>query len=189
MNTTEIILAIFSSSVISAILTSYFNWKIHNSNYKKEYYKKLLDKRIDAYESLHLLINKLSQKVNTEKGIVHGVFGGSEMFTFIMTIMHNAQEKSFWLDDVTGHKLTELNVFLINNVSSYIDDSLPEEVLKEKYIELGIMHYEKIDEFRDTLNYFMNKELKGLYKIDDFFDDNRIGSKKYPLYKKEINKK
>jgi hypothetical protein len=85
--------------------------------------------------------------------------------------------------------LTELGAFLFNNVSSYIDDSLPEEVLKEKYIKLGIQHFEKINEFKDTLKYFINNELKGLYKIDDFFDDNRVGSKTYPLYEKEINKK
>ena len=189
MTTAEIILAIISSSVISAILTSYFNWRLHNSNYKKDYYKKLLDKRLDAYESLNTLTNRLSDIVYTESGMIHGLFCGSQGFSYFTSELHKTQEKSFWLDDVTGHKLTELGAFLFNNVSSFIDDSLPEEVLKEKYIELGIQHFEKINEFKDTLKYFINNELKGLYKIDDFFDDNRVGSKTYPLYEKEINKK
>ncbi|SFR62321.1 hypothetical protein SAMN04488010_1199 [Maribacter stanieri] len=57
MSYLEIILAIISSSILSAIFTSIFNWRLHNSNYKKDYYKKILDKRLIAYESLNMLIN------------------------------------------------------------------------------------------------------------------------------------
>ncbi|WP_034043985.1 hypothetical protein [Wocania ichthyoenteri] len=188
MSTTEIILAILTSSVFSAILTSFFNWKLHNSNYKKDYYKKLLDKRLNAYEDLNRFINILSNIVYTEKGMIHGLFCGSVGFNHISSELRKTQEKSFWLDDITGHKLTELSVFLFNNVSGKIDDSLPEEVTREKYYELGIEHYQKIEEFKGTLKFFMNNELKRLYKVEDFFNDDRIGSKTYPVYEKEINK-
>lgn len=189
MSTIEIILAIISSSVISAILTSYFNWRLHNSNYKKDYYKKLLDKRLDAYENLNILVKKLSEVVYTDKGMVHGLFCGKLGFGYFKTELHNTMNKNFWLDDITQHKLTELSAFLFNDVSGHIDDSWPEEVQNEKYIDLGIKHFEKIGEFEATLKYFLNNELKNLYKIDDFFNDNRGGTKTYPIYEKEINKK
>jgi hypothetical protein len=189
MSTTEIILAIISSSVISAILTSYFNWRIHNSNYKKDYYKKLLDRRLDAYESLNLITNLMSDIVYTEQGMVHGILCGELGFDNFKSNLSKMMNKNFWLDDVTGHKLTELNIFLFNEVSGYIDDSWPKETIHKKYIELGIKHYEKIEDFKSTLKYFLNNELKNLHKLDDFFKDNRVGNKTYPVYEKEINKK
>lgn len=189
MNTTQIILAVFSSSVISAILSSFFNWKIHNSNYKKDYYKKLLDKRLDAYENLNSITNRLSDIVYTEKGVIHGLFCGTLGFDNFTLELKKIMDKSFWLDDITSHKLTELGAFLFNNVSGYIDDSLAEEILENKYIELGIQHFEKIQEFKLELKYHMNKELKSLHKIDSFFNDNRGGNKTYPLYEKKIAKK
>lgn len=189
MSTTEIILAIFSSSVISAIMTSYFNWKIHNSNYKKDYYKKLLDKRIDAYENLNSVANRLSDVVYTESGMVHGLLCGKLGFDLFKTELHKTMNKSFWLDDVTQHKLTELSAFLFNEISGHIDDNWPEEQQNQKYVELGIQHFEKIEDFKKTIKFFLNNELKNLYKIDDFFDDNRGGKKTYPIYEKEINNK
>ena len=71
MSASQILLAIFSISVISTILTSFFNWKIHNSNYKKDSYKNLFYKTIDAYEDLNIVANLMYDLVDTKIGIVH----------------------------------------------------------------------------------------------------------------------
>lgn len=189
MTTTKIILAILSSSVLSAVLTSFINWRIHNSNYKKDYYKKLLDKRLDAYESLNTLIINLSSVVYTEKGFIQALFCGTIGFKVFNSELHKAIDKSFWLDDLTSHKLTELSAFIFNNVSGCIDDNLEEDILTQKYLELGIKYYNEIEDYKNFLKETMNKELKELYKINNFFNDNRGGNKTYPVYEKEINKK
>lgn len=189
MSSIEIILTILSSSVLSAVLTSFFNWRIHNSNYKKDYYRKILDKRLEAYESLNNLINRLSDIVYIEKGVVHALLCNSKSFDYIISQYHIAMEKRYWFGEETGHKLTEFGVFLFNEISGQIDDSLPEEVLDQKYIELGIQHFDKISEFKQSLKYTVNNELKKLYKIDNFFDDNGKNSTTYPIYEKAINNK
>lgn len=188
MSTTEIILAILSSSVISAVLTSYFNWRIHNSNYKKDYYKKILDKRLDAYETLNSFTSRLSDVVYVEKGVVHGLLCSSESFNFIITKFHLTMEKSYWFAEETGHKLTELGVFLFNEVSGYVDDSLPEDELDRKYLELGIKHFDKINEIKESLKKSANQEMKKLYEINSFFENNGKDSKSYPVYEKAIDK-
>jgi hypothetical protein len=58
MTTSQIVLAILSSSFLSAGLTSLANYYIQKTNYKNEYYKKILDKRIFAYEEVETLLIK-----------------------------------------------------------------------------------------------------------------------------------
>lgn len=186
MSTTELILTILSSSVLSAMLTSYFNWRIHNANYKKDYYKKILDKRIDAYESLNTLTNRLSDIVYINNGVVHGLLCGGESFDYFITQLHLTMEKSYWLADETGHKLTELGTFLFNEITGYIDDTLPDEVIHQKYIELGIQHFDTISNFNKNLKKLVNDQLRNLHEVDKFFGDNGKDSTTYPLYDKKV---
>ena len=92
------------------------------------------------------------------------------------------------LDNITQNKLTELNAFLFNEVDKHINDNWSEEVQNKKYTELSIKHFEKIQDFKKTIKFFLNNELKNLYKLDDFFDDNRDEKKKYPVYSNKITK-
>lgn len=188
MNTIQTILAILSSSVLSAILTSYFNWRIHNSNYKKDYYKKILDKRLDAYESMNVLINRLSDIVYTDKGVIHGMISSRESFNFLFSILHSTMEKSYWLSDKTGHKLTEFGIFLFNNITSYIDEDLSEKQLNEEYMNLALTNFEQIQEFNQSLKRMVNSDLQNLYNVDEFFAKNGKDSTTYPLYEKQIKK-
>lgn len=187
MSKTEIIIAILSSSVISASLTSYINWRIHNSNYKKDYYRKILDKRLEAYESINKLINRLSDIVYVDRNVVHALLCSSESFDFITSQFHLAMENRYWFAEGTANKLTEFGAFLFNEISGHIDDTLPEETRNEKYIELGIKHFDKISEFKQTLKFSVNSDLKNLYKIDAFFNGNGKDSTQYPIYEKAIN--
>ncbi|MDO6744201.1 hypothetical protein Q4553_06415 [Tenacibaculum soleae] len=187
MSTTEIIISIATSSLISSLLTSYINWKIHDSNYKKDYYKKLINKRLDAYESLDLVTNLLSNKVDTENGIIHGFLCNDYLFNHCIKKLNTAIGKSTWLDDITSHKLTEFNIFLHNEITGEINDSEPEYIQTKKYTYLAIKHYRKIEEFKSTLDYFLKNELKNLYQMDKFFDDKRGGNKTYPIKSHKIN--
>jgi hypothetical protein len=59
----EIITLIISSSVLSAFLTGFVNLRIQNLNFKSEYYKKLIERRIDAQEQILSLTNELRIQV------------------------------------------------------------------------------------------------------------------------------
>ena len=167
-------------------MTSYFNWRIHNSNYKKDYYKKLLDKRIEAYENLNMLANSMSDLVDTENGIVHGILCSKFTYNNFKTEIYKTMSKSFWLDNVTQNKLTELSAFLFNEIDKNIDDNWSEDVQNKKYSELSVKHFEKMQDFKKTIKYFLNNELKNLYKLDDFFNDNRDENKSHPVYSNKI---
>jgi len=184
MTTTEIILAIISSSILSAILTSFVNWKLHNSNYRKDYYKKILDKRLDSLEKVQFLTGKLSFQTQLDNSVIPSICFDEKFYQQFIFSLASAIDSSFWLDDKTSAKLTELNIFLLNNFSNNIDSNWTEELTTEKYQELGEIHSDTIREYRKELQMMINNELKKLYKIDSFFKDKKKDNKsRYPVYK------
>lgn len=189
MNTTNIILTIISSSVLASILTSLFNLRLQNLNYKKDYYKKLLDKRLDAYETLNNLTKELSTFVQFNDYVIHGFMCTEQFNTDFISKLDRTISKSFWLDNKTSEKLTELNVFLLNNVSNNIDEFLSTEKKKEKYQELGHIHFEEIRAYNNSLKLSIQKELKNLYKINDFFSQSNKKEKSFPVFKSNFKKK
>lgn len=63
MESSNIIVTILSSSILTTIFTSIVNWKLHNSSYRKEYYKKILEKRLEAFESVQSVAGTMSFQV------------------------------------------------------------------------------------------------------------------------------
>lgn len=133
---------------------------------------------MDAYESLNAFTKSLSKFVYTDNGMIHGSFCGKLGFDNFKLDVSKIINKSFWLDVITQQKLTELSAFLFNEVSGYIDEPWDEDFQNKKYVEFRVQHFEKIEEFRKTLEYFLNNKLKKHYMIDDFFNDDARGGKK-----------
>ena len=97
-------------------------------------------------------------------------------------------EKSYWLSDKTGHKLTEFGIFLFNNITSYIDEDLSEKQVDEEYMSLALANFEQIKEFNQSLKHMVNSDLQNLYNVDEFFAKNGKDSTTYPLYEKYTKK-
>ena len=170
---TKIIIAVISSSVLSAILTSIFNWRLHNANYKKDYYKKILDKRLDAFEKVQSLTGKLSIQAQLDDCVIPTMSYNEEFYQAFVFFLSTTIDSSFWLDNETSSKLTELNVFLLNNFSNNINHNLDEDLKAYKYQTLGNVHSDKLRQFRKDLQSLINKELKHLHKVDKFFSKNK----------------
>lgn len=169
MTTTEIILAIVSSSVLAAILTSLANWLIHRSNYKNDYYKKILDRRLEAYENLNKVVGKLSIHTQLENSVIPSICFNEDFFNDYMVSLALTIDSSYWLNSETSIKMTELNVYLLNNISNKIDDTLSVKHSEVIYHQLGNQHREKIREFKKDLQRLMNKDLTRLHVVKEFF--------------------
>lgn len=169
MTTSQIIAAIISSSVLSAALTSFVNWLLHNSNYKKDYYKKILEKRFDAFEKVKDLAGQLSFQTQLDNYVIPAIFFNKEYYDRFIISLASTIDSSFWLDISTSSKLTELNVFLLNNITNNIDYEWDIDKINQTYNELGGNHSENIRLFRKELQTLVNKELKNLHKVERFF--------------------
>jgi len=117
MNTTQIITIILSSSLISAVLTAWVNWLLQKNNYKNDFYKKLLDKRISAYEDIEKLLVLLKTMVHVEKDklCVQFCHLGKDYFDNFVISLASTSLNSFWLSDKMSYKITEFNVLLLQD--------------------------------------------------------------------------
>jgi hypothetical protein len=186
MTTSQIIVAIISSSVLSASLTSFVNWIFHNSNYKKDYFKKILEKRFNAFEKVQDLAGKLSFQTQLDNSVIPTIFFNNEYYDQFIILLASAIDSSFWLEISTSSKLTELNVFLLNNITNNINYDWDIDQMNQKHNELGVNHLENIRLFRQELQTLVNKELKNLHKVEHFFNNKIELEKSYAVLKSKF---
>jgi hypothetical protein len=187
MSQTDLITLVLTSSVLSAGLTAFVNWLLQKKNYRNEYYKKLLDKRIDAYEEVEDLVSRLTAMVNIGDGKMCNLIchlGYDHFSKFLISIMIPIK-KGFWLSDNISGLLTELNVFLLNEIDNKIDEKGDPD---KQLIELGIQNIEKIRSFRKNIQSQLYNDLRDLHNIRKFVKGLRQ-DETYAVYGKSGNLK
>lgn len=183
MNTAQIITLVLTSSVISAGLTSWVNWLIQRNNYKNDFFKKLLDKRLSAYEQVESLIGILRPLIHYEQGRLCNLFltHGKEHFDNFVISLAATSFNSIWLNEKISDKITEFNVFIIQEIDYQIDEN---KNVDEELIRLGIMNREKIKSFRLEFEKLLYNDLKNLHKLKPFLKNLKI-DKQYSLFDKD----
>jgi hypothetical protein len=182
MDFTNIITLVLTSSAISAGLTAFVNWIIQKRNYQNDYFKKLLDKRIDAYEEVEDLASRMTNIVRLGNGKTCNFFcfAGYKHFTEFLISVRVPIKKSFWLSDNISSMLTELNIFLLNEIENKIDENGDKD---EQLIELGALNIEKFRTMRKNIQAELYKDLKDLHNIEKFVRELK-DEHTYPLYDK-----
>ena len=176
MTTIQIFALILSSSVIAAGLTSLVNWYLQKDNYKNDYYKKILDKRLDAYNTVEQIIGQLKVIVRLESGHLCPVIcsmGKTNFDQFIVGIVAGSY-KSFWLSDEISGKLTEINVYLLQEIDNKINENLNPKEQDKQIMQLGVQHRDKIQTFRNELAEMLYKDFSGLHNIKKFIKSSRL---------------
>lgn len=172
MSTVEIIGLLLGSSLLSALLSSLIDWRLHAKNYKREYYKKLLDKRLDGYESVEALAREMGGLVQLEDGkLCPMVFAsGEERWDRFLLSVFYASSKSFWLSSETSGLVTELNVFLMNAVSNPLDAEVNKD---EGLVRIGTPLREDIRKRRNELLNSLYRDFSRLSDIPKFIGELR----------------
>ncbi|MBA4303595.1 MAG: hypothetical protein C0424_05165 [Sphingobacteriaceae bacterium] len=89
-------------------------------------------------------------------------------------------QKGFWLSAEMASLLTELNVFLINEIDNKIDQNRNPD---EELIQLGILHLERIRAIRNRIQAQLYHDFKSLHEIEKFVKSSRdLGS--FAVYSK-----
>jgi hypothetical protein len=171
MSSSEIVLAILGSSLLSTILGSWFNWEIQRRNYKKEYYKKILDKRIQAYEKTRVVASTLSSFAQQDGHVVHTYLTSEALFNHLCQKVRESIDDSIWLNDKARTILTEFNIYLLNEFSNYIDPSWSNDQKNSEFHKLAIKNKKNISIYSKNLLFIISIDMKSLYRIDTFFDN------------------
>ncbi|MBX2888163.1 MAG: hypothetical protein KF829_05880 [Ferruginibacter sp.] len=183
MGAPEIITIIISSSVLAAILTGFVNLRIQNLNYKREYYKKLIERRIDAQEQILNLTNELRIQVKLDEGVLCNRLcaTGEQHFKSISILVAASVNISFWLSNELSNILLDFNIFLLNEINHEIKGI--NQIERDKSLQqLGIKNHNQIRDFRSKIEQQLMKDFANLTEIKTFVESkNKTGDKLYLL--------
>ncbi len=156
---TSTLIATAIATIISSIITIY----LKNLEYKNEYYKKVIEKRLFAYEFLETQVAVLKTTVLDEEDLkpYHFIFsqGKDEFYEFTKNL-HLAISFSMWINYETTIEMENLNE-VFYNILSKIEKSIENDI-----INIGKENYSKISSLRKKLEENVRNDLLSLYDLN-----------------------
>ncbi|MFA6922879.1 MAG: hypothetical protein WC223_01375 [Bacteroidales bacterium] len=164
MNKLDIISIILTSSLLSSGLTGFLTWLIRKNDYKNEYYKELIRKRLEAYEFLENILGHLSITTYEEntKEKYHVLFVDKQLYAELFKQIAIALKFNLWISENTRKTLIKLNVFQIEIGNNVLNINIPNETI----IPVAIENYAKICEIRKELRNNILDDFKNLHKVN-----------------------
>ncbi len=134
MNNYQIIALILTSSVLSAFITVCFQWVFKFLDYRLDYKKKVIDKRINAYENINLITWQLGLITHDGEKAWSGVFSSKNDFDDFVVKLVLLRKNQIWLSErlVDELQLCEVSDFV--PFQHYISSTLIELSLKLKKV-------------------------------------------------------
>ena len=169
MKISEIILLILTSSVVASALTLLGNRFLISTNYKHDYYKKIIDQRLSAYEGIDRVINELATFTQLESGeIIHTICYNKNSYDAFNDVLSEAMDKGIWFSTGVSEKITEINIFIlgIHNKINANNNTLT-------YQQLGTEYFSQLKEFKSELKDLMNNDLESLHLVKGYFKEKR----------------
>lgn len=167
MTTIETIVAVFSSSLLAAGLTSFVNYRLTTVNYRNEYYKKLLDRRLDAYENVYNFLSHLKMLTHDKEENTLTPFllfnGINELDKTTIQILI-PMKTNIWISDDLQDALGRLNVLLVE--LRYAAENAPDP--DKELIRIGSNRLPDIREKRKEIERIMKLDLRTMHNIGSF---------------------
>lgn len=174
--TIKILLAIISSGLLSSVLTISGNLILNRKKYKDDYYKKIIDKRMIAYDNAEILVTLLSTTTMTNKGLIPMVCTDIKSNTLFVEKLFLCKNHNLWLSNEIKDLLTEINIYNLNNFTNPIEDK--PHLLEE----IALINCDQYREFAVRLNKLINNDLKSLDDVATFLNnDNDIITRSYSV--------
>lgn len=143
---------------------------LNSKSYKNEYYKRIIDKRLNAYETLEKLVSHskaIWYSPNDERPFL-SFFNNVERYEQFKVDLRELSRKSFYLSNEMQFKISDLGYFLFENI--------PPNVSDEKIKEFGKSYYDKIDELFEQFHDLLFRDLEELYDVRKFLKNRSIQS-------------
>ncbi|WP_339700911.1 hypothetical protein [uncultured Marixanthomonas sp.] len=166
------------AGIVSAIISYLTSIRLKKMDFRNEYYKEILKKRLNAYEFIENQIAVMKSVVLDDDGKpFHLIFGQGEskFYEFQQNLML-AISYGLWIDNETHETLDEINnlFFNLNNHVNKKNDSVIEEI--------GKKYYNRVSELRMKLEKNAKKGLYDLHDIKKVFKSKKRNKKRI-IYK------
>jgi hypothetical protein len=160
--TSELWVAVLSSSVITGILGAIFNgWfslRSKQNDYANTYYKLVLDRRLVAYENVEQLILGIKTAVvDNDQRPYHFVFSMGDDQVTIYKSLFAVMSGALWISDELFEQTRELNLLIYSKAKDGAD-----------MIQFGKDNYTKIAELRTQIEKLHARDMLTLHKVPSF---------------------
>ena len=162
----------------------YYMWsknrekELKKLEYRNDYYKKIINKRIDAYECLEKISNvfewyKLDMR-NPDKDHQkwHTCFANCSKMAEVINVIGGADDKAMWISKDAYNKVREINDLLITytDLTGKTVDYTIEVYNGEEadVIIFGLTNYDNFNKLKTELDQIIARDMLNLYDIKKF---------------------
>ena len=175
MENSDFIKLILTSSLIGVIISTLVNWLIiPRINYRNEYYKKIIDKKLDAYASVDDFITYIQHhNYNSfRKEFVSMGFYSMKNFGDMGSSAVKVMNKSFWLERNTLNAFEDINSFV---AACYeVLKTVHESNYNNKLNDIYIKNQERINELCNKLALAVLNDYREMSNIKSFLSKKKI---------------
>ncbi len=168
----EIWQIILSSALVTSILSSVATWLIGNhalnKSFKNDYYKLVINKRMEAYQHIdnQLKVMKIAVLDNDAKAYHSMFYGDQKIVCANQHELSLARANGIWLSNDMESTLSELNQLLFEISYDITDDIESNVVVAKKY-------YTQIADTREKVEKQLRKDMLVLYDVKRFLKEKR----------------
>ena len=165
----EIIVALLSSSAVSAIVAAmvsgWFNLRSKRYEYENAYFKMVLERRMKAYEQIEALITKIKIAVlDDNRQPYHLLFSDTETKDTIYAALLSVTASALWLSDELFDETRKLSVLIYSGLESKGEESL---------ISFGKKNYREVAELRTRVERLHARDMLALHQVPKFLKSRK----------------
>jgi hypothetical protein len=158
--TVQLFTLLVSSSVLAALISFAGNHILAQLQFRRDYFKEIIHKRLNAYEQVDELIGILRLTTYDESGrIAHVLFLNKAIYDRATFVAATAIGLSLYVSVSIRDMLSEISVILTKRPDNASDRDL---------FELGVLHREELANLRQKLEHLVASDLLKLDKVHRF---------------------
>jgi hypothetical protein len=161
----ELVALLISSSVLAALISIAGNQFLAQLQFKRDYYKEIIAKRLNAYQQIDELIGILRMTTYDDKGrIAHALFVNKHFYDRATMLSATAIALSLYLSEQICDSVSKINFSLLK---------LPGNATESQAFEIGVTQRKQISELRRKLEHQVGWDLLELHRVKRFLKAKR----------------
>jgi len=157
--------------IITSVVSVFTVWFVTHKSYKNEYYKKIIDKRMEAYELLNPILSQLITYVKHGDNQYHGFFQDFKHLQSFRSQVVKVAANGNWFSQELFDELYELNEFLFKLERMLLNN-------QSNIIVEGVKHFNKLLDIQRNLEKYIIKDYKNLYLVKEYLQSSFMSHKK-----------
>ena len=170
--------AIVGSAVISTIISNLCLWWHKKNDYKRDYYKKIIDKRMAAYENLAGVVARTGLRsmysITNEVKEIYVCFESLSSLQRTNEDIMEALSEVHWYSPQIYQKFVELNGMIAGVLDREYKDKLQGKIWGDNdFRKIGVEEYCEFKKVLSEIKTLSIEDRMNLDKVEEFFGEQK----------------